>query len=90
VVVYGLFRSAHRFTVWFTKILCHFVATTWVLDNLVWLVSESNRPGLEPVHVEKKCPFKDLWNTPTGEKTDISHIYLRYRLSQIFWDFFLS
>jgi hypothetical protein len=63
--------------------------STLILDGAVRLVRESHRPGLEPVHVEKKRPCKHPWITATGEKTDISHIYLRLSLPQIFWDFYL-
>jgi hypothetical protein len=54
VVVCGLFRSAHRFTPLLRYTLCHLIAATWVLDSVVWQVSESHRPGLEPVHEENK------------------------------------
>jgi hypothetical protein len=70
-MVCSLFRSAHRFSPWFKSTPCHLVESTWVPDEVVRLVSESHRPGLEPVHLEKKCHFKNLWNTATGEKKDI-------------------
>ena len=89
MIVCGLFRSAHRFSPWFRYTLCHLVSTTWFLDEVMRLVHESHRPGLEPVHVEKKCPFKDLWNTATGRKKDICNILCRYRLREISPDFFL-